>query len=245
MNKNTKLLIKDTLIALAIVLLYSPGLLNLRPWDESIVRASFSVIGLIVLSYCFIKVNILDMKEPERISASEIKQIPDARNALKALGENHIFEEQLQDADRQLMQVEQLKRRISVILNPKFPPGTLSRQKFDGTVDSSVNAIVRNCASLIDRVQLFDEGEYKKIKRLIESGDYKKDNIPDDVQEEKYRLYENNFKAVIGIVGLNERILMKLEAFSAEISGMNDISDGNDKILDEIQNLIEETKYYE
>ena len=65
------------------------------------------------------------------------------------------------------------------------------------------------------------------------------------MQEEKYRLYENNFKAVIGIVGLNERILMKLEAFSAEISGMNDISDGNDKILDEIQNLIEETKYYE
>lgn len=47
----------DLVIAIALVICYSPGLLNLRPSDSSILRAGFSILAIPIAAVIFIPVN--------------------------------------------------------------------------------------------------------------------------------------------------------------------------------------------
>lgn len=47
---------------------------------------------------------------------------------------------------------------------------------------------------------------------------YKEDDIPDDIQEEQLKLYQDNFEAVKSAVALNEKLLLKLDALAIELS---------------------------
>ena len=48
------------------------------------------------------------------------------------------------------------------------------------------------------------------------------------------------------MVELNEKILLNLDALSAELSEMDtkDMADDNSAVLEELTNLVEETQYY-
>ena len=93
---------------------------------------------------------------------------------------------------------------------------------------------------------MFDEEGYIKIRALIESGEYRKDDIDDTIQEQKNELYQANYRSIIGMVNLNEKILLQLDHLSAEISNMDvdTMEQDNSLILEEINTLIHDTQYY-
>ena len=90
-------------------------------------------------------------------------------------------------------------------------------------------------------MRLFDEKEYARLQH------YREDDIPDDIQEEQLRLYQKNFDNVRSTIALNEKILLKLDALAMEISSSasSDDADLNNGLIEEIEHLIEETRYYE
>ena len=94
---------------------------------------------------------------------------------------------------------------------------------------------------------MFDENDYINIKRLIETGEYLRDDVPDNIQQEKYEIYEKNYRSIRDMVNTNEKILIRLDALAVEISTLDirDISVENNDIINEIESLIEETKYYQ
>ena len=72
MKRYAKMLFSDLCIAAAAVVMYSPGLLALRPTDESIIRAGFSIVGGIVIAYSLFRVNFGESDEEKLIDAGNV-----------------------------------------------------------------------------------------------------------------------------------------------------------------------------
>ena len=117
----------------------------------------------------------------------------------------------------------------------------MSFQKFDSVAAAAESSAIKNVVSMANRMRLFDEKEYARLQH------YREDDIPDDIQEEQLRLYQKNFDNVRSTIALNEKILLKLDALAMEISAstFNEDADLNNELIDEIEHLIDETRYYE
>lgn len=241
-KKYGKLLAVNFLIAGAAVVIYSPGLLNLRPSDYSIFRAGMSIIAGLVLVICFLCINFLLLRTPKKIPIS-IEDVPDLERAkaiLKRYREGAYFGSTARTASTQLDRIFKCRQRLSDLISQKFPPGTMSWDKFYSIIQTAENSAIKNVVTMANRMQLFDEEEYDRLKH------YKEDSIPDDIQEEQIRLYQKNLDDIRSVITLNEKILVKLDALSLELSTSESVGDAalNDELLLEIERLTSETKYY-
>lgn len=92
---------------------------------------------------------------------------------------------------------------------------------------------------MANRMQMFDELQYERLK------DNRNDEIPDDIQIQQMELYDSNLERIKGAIAFNERILLKIDKLSMELSS-NDVDSCESKeLLDEIEQLTKEAKLYQ
>lgn len=230
-------------IVIAAVILYSPGLVCLRITDESIFRAGMSVIALLALVCVFFLVNIRFLKEPSKrpILQEEVTDLEKARDILKEYGSSKYLKGMASTASEQVDRILKCRMRLSGILDQRFTRGTMSWEKFHNVALSAEASATKNIVAMANRMQLFDEKEFARLKH------YREDDIPDDIQEEQLRLYQKNFEDIRAMIALNEKILLKLNTLTMEVSSSSseNNTDWNDGLLEEIERLISETKYYQ
>ncbi len=243
MKKYLKLILANLSIAAAAVVLYSPGLINLRLSDYSIFRAGMSIIAALLLILAFFLINIRLLKEPDRkpVMEDDVHDLDKAKDILRSHWEGKYFGSLARTASEQLDRIFQCRQRLSQILAQKFTRGTLSFEKFDSVAAAAESSAIKNVVVMANRMRLFDEKEYGRLTH------YREDDIPDDIQEEQLRLYQKNFDNVRSTIAHNEKILLKLDALAMEISQASSGEDTalNNELIGEIERLIDETKYYE
>ena len=243
MKRYLKLAAADLCIAASAVVLYSPGLVNLRLSDYSIFRAGMSIIAAVILITLFFVINIRLLKEPEQkpIMLEDVPDLERAKDILQDYCKGRYFGSLAKTASEQLDRILKCRQRLSVILEQKFTRGTMSWDKFNSTVSAAESSAIKNVVAMANRMCIFDEKEYARLQN------YREDDIPDDIQEEQLRLYQKNLEAIRWTIALNEKILLKLDALAMEISSSasrND-TDWNHELVSEIERLIEETRYYD
>lgn len=243
MKNYLKLILANLCIAIMAVILYSPGLVCLRITDYSIFRAGMSIIAALALIIVFFLTNINLLKGPSQkpILPEDILDLESAKDILKNCGSSKYLKSMAATASEQIERISNCRLRLSGILEQRFTKGTMSWDKFNNVVISAESSAIKNVAAMASRMQLFDEKEYTKLQH------YREDNIPDDIQKQQLLLYEKNFEDIREIIALNEKILLKLNTLTMEVS-----SSSNDKntelnvdLLKEIEKLIDETKYYQ
>ncbi len=243
MKKYLKIFLSNLCIVIIAVILYSPGLLYLRPNDYSIFRAGMSIIAALALIAAFFLVNLIFLKEPERkpISFEDVPDLEKAKTILKDHYGGKHFGHLAKTASEQLDRIMKGRRRLSTILDQRFTRGTMSWEKFDRVAAAAQTSAIQNVVTMANRMLLFDEKEYTKLQH------YRDDDIPDDIQEERIKLYQKNFERVKSTIALNEKILLKLDALALELSSSvsDEGADTNSHLVQEIEKLIEETKYYQ
>lgn len=248
MGNYLKLLAFDAAAAALIVILYSPGLLALRPNDPSILRAGFAIIFAVIIVVALIWVNYsaLRTRKYEHLDTTGKADEYELSEVLKRYAAQPIVGQYAASALDEIAAAAKKKKSLYDIVSGKFEKHSLSWDKFIAVIDSAVQTIMKNAALLANRVQAFDAEEYRKMSALFESGAYKRDQIPDDVQEEKWRLLQKGLEDMRGVVGANERLLLELDKFSLELGSLESSSneEANSYMLDEIRALVEETKYY-
>ncbi len=243
MKRYLKLITANLCIVTAAVILYSPGLLCLRISDYSIFRAGMSIIAALALTAIFFLVNLKLLKAPEQRPLS-LEDVPDLEKA-KAILRDHCsgryFGSMARTASEQLDRILKCRQRLSGILEQRFTKGTMSWEKFESTAAAAEISAIQNVVAMANRMRLFDEKEYARLQR------YREDDIPDDIQEEQLRLYQKNFDNVRSTIALNEKILLKMDALTMELSSSDSgkSTDLNNGLLEEIEKLIDETKYYQ
>ncbi len=243
MKRYLKLAAADLCIAASAVVLYSPGLVNLRLSDYSIFRAGMSIIAAVILITLFFVINIRLLKEPEQkpIMLEDVPDLERAKDILQDYCKGRYFGSLAKTASEQLDRILKCRQRLSVILEQKFTRGTMSWDKFNSTVSAAEASAIKNVVAMANRMCIFDEKEYARLQN------YREDDIPDDIQEEQLRLYQKNLEAIRWTIALNEKILLKLDALAMEISSSASRSDAdwNHELVSEIERLTEETRYYD
>lgn len=243
MKKYGTLIFANLCIVIAAVILYSPGLVCLRITDESIFRAGMSVIALLALVCIFFLVNIRFLKKPfmRPILPGEVTDLERARDILKEYAGSKYLKGMASTASQQADRILKCRIRLSGILDQRFTRGTMSWEKFQNVALSAEASATKNIVAMANRMQLFDEKEFSQLQH------YREDDIPDDIQEEQLGLYQKNFQDIREMIALNEKILLKLNTLTIEVSSSSGGSnaDWNDGLLEEIERLISETKYYQ
>ncbi len=243
MKRYLKLAAADLCIAASAVVLYSPGLVNLRLSDYSIFRAGMSIIAAVILITLFFVINIRLLKEPEQkpIMLEDVPDLERAKDILQDYCKGRYFGSLAKTASEQLDRILKCRQRLSVILEQKFTRGTMSWDKFNSPVSAAESSAIKNVVAMANRMCVFDEKEYARLQN------YREDDIPDDIQEEQLRLYQKNLEAIRWTIALNEKILLKLDALAMELSSSASRSDAdwNHELVSEIERLTEETRYYD
>ena len=132
------------------------------------------------------------------------------------------------------------------VLESKFPKNSLSYGKFSVAAEETKDAILRNCAALANRIQVFDFVEYRRVERAYRTATYKKDVEPDELQIEKHHLMHANLAEMDSIIASNDKLLLELDKLAVELGKIDntDATESSDRIVEEIRSLIDETKYY-
>ncbi len=132
------------------------------------------------------------------------------------------------------------------VLEGKFPKTSLSYSKFSVAAEATHDTILRNCASLANRVQVFDFVEYRRVERAHRNSKYRTDVAPSEMQLEKYNLMHASIDEMDAIIASNDKLLLELDKLTAEIGLIDnvDTTERSEEIVEEIRTLIDETKYY-
>ena len=145
------------------------------------------------------------------------------------------------DIDILLNQIERISKkqeRIDDILLQKFNENEISYKNFKNIISEVVNVFYINLKSVINKINIFDEEEYRKVK---------KENINNKISQEKIEMFQKYITFVKESVENNEEILLKLDKVLLELSKFNSLEDGeleNMNAVKEVDELINKIKFY-
>lgn len=234
--KKIKITILNLSIIIIAIICYSPGLLALRPTD-SFFRAGLSIlIGIFLISIFIIgNRHLIEGPEHEWIPTGTEINTDQAEMILKGYYGGS-FGNLAKTAAGQIERLKKISNRAEKIIGEKFNQGSISWQRYISVVKSAEDVLTKNIVRMANRMQMFDEEEYKNLQH------YKEDDIPDDIQEEQISIYNRNIGLIKDIISANEKILVKMDVLAMELAEGN--TEDEQDILDTIKRLAEEAKYY-
>ena len=141
---------------------------------------------------------------------------------------------------------ERKSAAFQAVLEKKFQRDSLSWSKFAVAADMTHDAIVRNCASLANRMQVFDRAGYQKQELGHRSSTWRESQAPSQVSTEKQRVLQEGLDQMDALLASNDRLLTELDKLTMELGKLTDADSNADgeRIVEEIRTLIDDTKYY-
>ena len=244
MKKYARLLASYAAIAITAMVLYTPWLVGLTPSDPSILRAGLSVIFGIALVGAFGGSTYAYLHEPEYhlLETSEVNDADDVLPQLRGLSELAVVGSYAAEAVTQIESMEHRRDRLHRDIEDKFGEGSLSRDKFVAVVDAGWRTLLRNCALLTNRAQSFDVDGYRTLRRRLPASG----QASDQLDAERMRVYEGVLDDMREVIEANERLLLEMGKLEMELSDLesDDNREDNTRMLDEVRDLLEQTKYY-
>lgn len=240
----------DVVMALLVILLYFPAGLGLSPFDPNFVNAALSVIGAVLIGYETIKVNaraILTARAAKQLSeGANDMPVEDVKRVLSEYERTAVVGTYAKHAIAELESAEVKRAHLYETIGTKFQEGSLTWMKFAEVVDAATNAISHNSSILARRIQSFDVDDYNRTSKNTISGLFNRSAIPESLRQEKRQVYEMSLNDMRGIVAANERLLIELDKFMNEMTSLETSANAevNNRLLEEVTTLVEETQYY-
>lgn len=247
MKRYARLFATYVLIAVAVVLLYAPWALALRPWDYDILRAGFSIIAGIGLAGFFGVSTYLALKDPDQklLQAADVVSADEVVPVLHEYVEAPYVGGIAADAIDQVQSASRKRGRLRKAIRAQFSEGSLTWDRFTGLVDQATQTVIRNAALIANGVQTFDGSEYRKDLADVKRAE--RDNAVDvSIQREQVAVHEAALDHMHEVLAANERMLLELGKLELELGKLEtgDTMDANSQTIEELSNLIEETQYY-
>jgi len=246
--KNSPSILKIVIFNLALagvcIYLFSPGFAGINPAAVSAVKKILFFVLLLIAAAVFITVNYLFLTEPQRKAKFVVKwglKTPkDYIDSLHDLAYKRDFTNQLSTLEGQIKRLTPKQASLEVILEQNFDKTEMTYIKFKNTIDEVINLFFDNTKKAINRISVFDEDEFTKLRR-------NELNLPEDSRRLKEEIYTEHFTFVDSIIRRNEDIITLIDNLILEISKLDDINNRsmeNIQILAEMKELIKNTKFY-
>ena len=233
-----KLIVFNLVLAGICIYLFSPGFVGLSPK-----KAAFYIV-LLAAAGIFLAVNYFlltgSSKKTKLVDSNELKMPKDYIKSLQELAYKKDFTNRLAALESQIKRLNPKEASLEVILEQNFDKTEMTYIKFKTTIDEVTALFYENIKKAINRISVFDEDEYTKLRR-------NELNLPEDSRNLKYEIYNEHFSYVDSVIKRNEDIITLIDNLILEISKLDDINNQsmeNIQILAEMKELIKNTKYY-
>lgn len=242
MNKYIKLFAGNAAFAVAAICLFSPGLIGLSPFNANTAKAAASIAVSVIAVPSFVLMNkaLLTEKKAEFLKVSEDNAGKKARELLERCRFSSVLGGIAISAISQIERMENETAAFENLVSRRFGPGTLSYEKFMGVIRSAADALSKGIVRIANKIIIFDEAEYKKLSSV----QYQMDDIPDDIQEKKKQLYDENLDDMRSILEKNEKVLLEVDHLMMEMSDMDYSQQDIDKAAAEVNKLLSQLEYY-
>lgn len=236
MKRYARLLATYVLIAVAVVFLYAPWGLALRPWDYDLLRAGLSIIAGIGLVGIFGTSTYLALKDPDvkLLEPAKVMSDDEVVPVLEEYADTPYVGEIASEALEQVRSASRKRKRLRKVISVQFAEGSMSWDKFCRLVDVAERTILRNAALVANGVQSFDREGYVKARKRGQA------------QAEQLALYDKTLADLQEVLSANERVLLEMAKLEMELTQLeaDDTREDASQTIEELQGLIEETRYY-
>ena len=250
MNKWKSTIVIDVLLIILAIFCFSPYQLALNPLSPNFFAAAASVIIAAGIGYEAVKVNGRALKAARAEKRLELgpgqATVDDIKLALHEYERTAVVGIYAKQAIAELETAERKRQWLYDILDKKFQQGSITWQKFADGVEGATQAIAYNSALLERRIKMFDVEDYKRNAKNTITGMFNRGTVPEEIREERRRVYEESLDEMRRIVAANERMLTELDRFANEMAQLETSvnEQANERLLEEINTLVDETKYY-
>ena len=107
-------------------------------------------------------------------------------------------------------------------------------------IGNASKALESGIVRIANKMVIFDEKEYRKLC----SQEYKLDDIPDHIQEEKRKLYDENLDDMRLILEKNEKVLLEVDQLTLEMSELDYTEQDIEAAAEQIRELLGQLEYY-
>lgn len=225
------------------IIIFSPGLFNIKIDFINIFQTSIGITIIIMSFIIFIIGNYkILIKEDNEIDISKLDDSEDYIEALKENSSKRVFSKDIDILLEQIERMDKKQEKIDDILLQKFTVNEMSYTKFKKTITEVRDVFYINIKSVINKINIFDEQEYEKIKKDIKNG-----KLNGKIEEQKKDMFDEYIFFVKDSIEDNEEILLKLDKFLFELSKFNSLEDGeleNMSAIKDVDELINKIKFY-
>ena len=242
MKRYVKLFAGNAAFAGALVCLYSPGLIGLSPLNPNIFAAAASIaVGVIAVpSFVWMNKMFLTDRAPELLKIDDSEAAEKAAELMGRFTSSRVLGGIAQSALSHLEWTQNAEKNFEKLVIRRFGTGNLSYAKFMGVMRQASEALSKGMVRMVNKMIIFDELEYRKLS----SGEYKKDDIPDSIQEEKKRLYDKNLGDLRFLLEKNEKVLLEVDHLMLELSEADYSGEDIDAAGGQINELLKQLEYY-
>lgn len=241
-KKIWQIIATNSIIAMANIAVFSKaffGLSLLAGTALSMSIAWFTIIAS-VFSFTYLNRKFLMPVDTYTLIAQRINSLDDCVGVFEeAIQNGDVFDEDILKNLDQLKRFKRKRNTIREILLQKFSPQELTYQKFNSVLDEVENVLYLNMRSILNKIAAFDVEEYESLQ--------KRGFPPNEVSDEKMKIYDEYIRFVKNATRTNEEILLKLDKMLFEVSRYNSIGDGDIKAfpaMTEMDELIKNAKLY-
>ncbi len=230
-------------IALINIILFSPGLMNIRlnSSDALSVAIGGTAIFLSLSFFFYGNYKLLSQKVPT-IKIGDIKNHEDCIIALNQSYGKNTFDNNITTMKEQVERLNKKKDKIFSMLSQKFNVIDEVYERFNATIFDVEYVFLSNIKSILNKISAFDEEDYESMRH-----DIAQKKFSTEVITSKMNIYNEYITFVKDAIEDNEEIILKLDALLLEISKFNTLEAGeidNMREIKEMDELIRKSKYY-
>ncbi|HHV28215.1 hypothetical protein [Acetivibrio mesophilus] len=230
-------------IALINIILFSPGLMNIRlnSSEPLSVAIGGTAIFLSLSFFLYGNYTLLSQKSPQ-IKISDIKNYKDCIVVLNQSYGKKTFDSSITTMKEQVERINKKKDKILSMLSQKFNVIDKVYERFNSTIFDVEYVFLSNIKSILNKISAFDEEDYERLRQ-----DIAQQKFSTEVITSKINIYNEYITFVRNAIEDNEEIIIKLDALLLEISKFNTLEAGeidNMKEIKEMDELIKKSKYY-
>lgn len=225
-------------IALAVVVLYAPWGLALRPWDYSILRAGASIICGIALAGTFVTSTWFALKDPDvkLLDAAEVDSDEEVLAILAEYADSEYVSQISREATDQVRRASYLEDRLMRQISRQFSEHSLSWERFCELAKRAHTQVLRNAALVANDIQSFDRAGYARERAKARSG----------AESATLALLDSTLAEMREVLDANEQLLLEMARLEHEVKRLDvgDAREDAESCMDDLRQLIQDTKYY-
>ncbi|MCR4611484.1 MAG: hypothetical protein K5644_06270 [Lachnospiraceae bacterium] len=123
-------------------------------------------------------------------------------------------------------------------VNNRFEVNSITWDRYMGVVDAASNTAVNNLDTMARRISVLDEKEYSSLANPLKRIGNKQDNSG------RLEFYQENKQSIERCLTDNQEMFNKLDRLSIELMKSADDSTGSDAVVQDIEDITNQVKFY-